>query len=66
MLCVPGDLISEVQRKEGEMEDLRNQVERLTLELSDSRDECRRTELELLQELDMLQDKNSVMRSFWL
>ena len=28
-----------------------------------TRDECRTTELELLQELDMLQDKNSVMRS---
>ncbi|KAK3766362.1 hypothetical protein RRG08_044547 [Elysia crispata] len=56
-----GDLISEVVRKEEEVEQLSRQVKTLTQDLREARDECRTTELELLQELDMLQDKNSVM-----
>ena len=50
-------------RKEEEVEQLSRQVKTLTQDLREARDECRTTELELLQELDMLQDKNSVMRS---
>ncbi|GFS20260.1 sporulation-specific protein 15-like isoform X2 [Elysia marginata] len=55
------DLISEVMKNEEEVASLSRQVKNLTVELREARDDCRRTELELLQELDMLQDKNSVM-----
>ncbi|GFN85420.1 sporulation-specific protein 15-like isoform x2, partial [Plakobranchus ocellatus] len=43
------------------MDQLNKQIKSLNQELKDVKDQSRRTELELLQELDMLQDKNSVM-----
>lgn len=57
-----GDLIAIVRRREDESDRLKREVKYLNSQLRELRDESRRMELDLLQELDMLHDKNSVMR----
>ena len=54
--------MKELRKKDEEKKQLVRDIKELQEEVENIKDEGRTTEMDLLQELDMLHDKNSVMR----